>query len=408
MPQLQIENEEIISRILRSTIGVISRRTSDLYASVSIGNEVKNLRSKYAFLEFVEIKIAQTVKFNEVFDAVEVKPAINDVNPIDVAKSINELIRNVSRAIGQEAGYFFIKEIKEEIPYNYEIAIRDMGIDFNTLQLEYLTERKNSFKLHIKNSDVIKNVFKTLFNALEQEENRNFAFKAMDELVTRLSTEYTLLKFVTINDINIVRNVDVISVDESKIDTMASFKVGAMIQKVIQEINNELDDKGGSSFLEKIKNNLNSDYIYRLRDMGVNFDVIKSNQGLVLKHVINALVNVLIDSSTQSYAVLVMNNFLKKSTDRYGHLKDIKIDSINYSEDINAISIPETIESTRESELGRCIQKLIEEVTFSFNEEGGAHFIEKFKEYLGKAYILRIEEMGVNLHMIQLRKDLLF
>jgi len=359
MPQFEIENEEIIGRILRSTIGVISRRTSDLYASVSIGNEVKNLRSKYAFLEFVEIKNVQTVKFNEVFDAVDVKPAINDVDPIDVAKSINELIRNVSRTIGQEAGYFFIKEIKEELPYNYAIAIKDMGIDFNTLQLEYLTERKNSFKLHIKNSDIIKNVFKTLFNVLEHEVSRNFAYKTMDELTTRLCTEYTLLKFVTINDINIVRNVDVISVDESKIDTMASFKVGAMIQKVIQEINNELDNKGGSSFLEKIKNDLNSDYIYRLRDMGVNFDVIRLNQSLVVKHVINALVGVLAESSTPSYGILMMNNFLKESNDRYGHLKDIKIDSIKYAEDINAIIIPEDVNSAGESELGRCLQKLI-------------------------------------------------
>jgi len=403
MPQFEIENEEIIGRILRSTIGVISRRTSDLYASVSIGNEVKNLRSKYAFLEFVEIKNVQTVKFNEVFDAVDVKPAINDVDPIDVAKSINELIRNVSRTIGQEAGYFFIKEIKEELPYNYAIAIKDMGIDFNTLQLEYLTERTNSFKLHIKNSDIIKNVFKTLFNVLEHEVSRNFAYKTMDELTTRLCTEYTLLKFVTINDINIVRNVDVISVDESKIDTMASFKVGAMIQKVIQEINNELDNKGGSSFLEKIKNDLNSDYIYRLGDMGVNFDVIRLNQSLVVKHVIKALVGVLAESSTPSYGILMMNNFLKESNDRYGHLKDIKIDSIN-----NAIIIPEDVNSAGESELGRCLQKLIEKVTFSFNEEAGNHFIEKFKEYLGKAYILRIEEFGVNLHMIALRKDLLF
>ena len=71
MPQLQIENEEIISRILRSTIGVISRRTSDLYASVSIGNEVKNLRTKYAFLEFVDVKNVQNVRFNEAFDVIE-------------------------------------------------------------------------------------------------------------------------------------------------------------------------------------------------------------------------------------------------------------------------------------------------------------------------------------------------
>jgi len=48
----------------------------------------------------------------------------------------------------------------------------------------------------------------------------------------------------------------------------------------------------------------------------------------------------------------------------------------------------------------------VEDLTISLGEEAGENFIEIFKKRLGKAYVLRIEEMGVNLHMIELKRNL--
>ena len=45
----QIENDKIIGRILRSTIGVISRRTSEGFANIVVGNALKHLSGKYPF-----------------------------------------------------------------------------------------------------------------------------------------------------------------------------------------------------------------------------------------------------------------------------------------------------------------------------------------------------------------------
>jgi hypothetical protein len=60
----------------------------------------------------------------------------------------------------------------------------------------------------------------------------------------------------------------------------------------------------------------------------------------------------------------------------------------------------------RESELGRGLQKIMESLIKSLGDEAGHNFVEKFKKRLGKAYILRIEEIGVNLHMMELRQNL--
>jgi len=406
MPLSELENDEIIGRVLRSTIGVISRRTSEAYASVAIGKVVNILKLKYTFLEFVEIKKTEFVQFNEFFDPIEINPKINDEKTIEVVQATSEIIKNISKDIGQEAGYFFIKEIKENLPFNYENSIKNLGINFDTLQLEYLTDRKKSFKLYIKNADLMKHVFKTLYEVLEQNEGRLFTYKTLIELTTRLSTEYTMLRYVTINDITTVRNVDTITVNDENLNMLEPSKVGFVIQKVIQEINNELDENGGVTFLKKLKERLNSDYLYRLKGLGVDFNVIKLNQELVIKHVLKALVDVLITASSQSYAILMMNNFLKNPIDRYGHLKEIKVDNEKYSQGIEAIKIPSNLNTVRESEIGRCLQKLIEQVANTIGGEAGKQFINKFKEGLGKAYVLRIEEMGINLHLIELKKEL--
>ena len=48
-----------------------------------------------------------------------------------------------------------------------------------------------------------------------------------------------------------------------------------------------------------------------------------------------------------------------------------------------------------------------EEIVGSLGAELEHKFITEFKNSLEKNYLLRIEEMGVNLHMIQLRQELL-
>ena len=158
--------------------------------------------------------------------------------------------------------------------------------------------------------------------------------------------------------------------------------------------------------IEKLKNNFNEGYISKLGEMGVNIDVLQLTQVRVVQNVLKALIDVLSELSTQNYAVLTIDNVTKKLGDKYEFLKYIKIDSMRYSEGIDAISVLPEIDIVRPSEVGRGIQKTVEETVMSLGEEAGQHFIEKFKKRLGKAYVLRIEEMGVNLHMIDLRRNL--
>jgi len=407
MPQLEYNNEEIVGRILRSTIGVISRRTTESYASVTIANVVNKLKNKYEILNYVQIKNTKYILNNEYYDIVEIQSEINTVELSDVVQFSNELIKTISRQMGQEAGYFFIKEIKESFPYNLEMALREIGINFDSLQLEYLTERKKIFKLQIKNSDLMKYVFKAIFEVIEYEKGKNNAYKLLNDLKTRLSTKYTILKYIKINDTSIVRNVDTITIND-KIDAVDSSKVGYAIQKIIQEADEEMGDKGGNSFTSKIKEKLNSDYTYRLNNIGVDFNVIKSKQVPVVKHVLKSLVDVLSVSSSQYYAIMSVNNIIKKYENTFTYFKTVRIDPDKYNNGFDAIIVSDEIDNASSAELGRGIQRIIQKISDTLGNDAGEHFVKRFKDNLGKAYVLRIEELGVNLHMIELKRNLTF
>lgn len=403
MPQL--DNDKILGRILRSTIGVISRRTSETYANVVIGNVVNELAERYSFLNYVEI---QGSKYTEIFNVVDIKPEINYIEKEEISKATKEFIEKITKSMGKSAGYYLIREIKEDLPFDYEKSIKELGIDLDILQLKFITEIKQTYKYQIENAEVLRYTLKILFNILDHELGSNNSFSIIHELVSRLSIEYRVLKYVKINDIRSIQGVDVVTI-APEINEIEPTTVGVAIQKVIQEINNSYGEKrSGFSLIEKLKNSFNADYLFKLGKIGVNLDVIQFKKELILKHVLKALVNVLSESSTQSYAMLIVDNILRKFVGTFEYLKLIKIDSMRYSEGLEAITVSPDIESVRPSELGMGIQKIVEDIIRSLGEDASLEFIGKFKQRLGKAYILRIEEMGVNLHIMELKQNLMW
>ena len=64
------------------------------------------------------------------------------------------------------------------------------------------------------------------------------------------------------------------------------------------------------------------------------------------------------------------------------------------------------LDELNETDIRRSIQNLLEQIIDSVGEKLGPKFIEDFKRSLESFYLLRIEEMGVNLHLIQLRHQM--
>ena len=398
----QFKNIAILGRILRTTISVISRRTSDTYANVIIGNAIKDLAKKYNFLDYVEI---QGTQYTEVFDIIDIDEEINNVDLKEIGKAANEFLEKITESMGKNAGYYFLIEIKEGMPFEYEEIIKGIGVDLDFLQLKFLTEVRQASRLQINISDLLRNLTKVLFDILDKDFGRDASFKTMSELVERLSTEYEILRYVKINDIRSVQGVDIVTIN-SDVNNADSPNTGAAIQRIVQELNNYYADKGGYNFIEKLKDRLNSDFIFQLEKIGINLGVVQLKKELVVKHVMIALVDVLSQSSNPSFSIMIINNVLKKFQEKFEFLDKIKIDSEQFSKGNDGVVVSPDIEAVNSSELGRGIQKVVEDLITSLGEDAGENFVEIFKKRLGKAYVLRIEEMGVNLHMMELKRNL--
>jgi len=402
----QIEKKDILGTILKSTIGIIGRRTSEPYANMIIQNILTNLIDKYDFLKYIDIK---TEKFKEEINLVEIDDNIEDIEIELIGSAIRDFMIALAERMGKDAGFYFIKEIKEDLPFEYEKKTKDIGVDLELIQSEFIYEIKDSEKFSLSNFDVLKNIFTLLYELLDNKLGRNFAYETLTELVGRLSTQYDPLRYVKINDVRSIQNLDIVFVDK-EVNSINSEEVGSTIQKIIQETINESSDKlhdNNFSIIEHIKDNISADYSLKLKQMGVDLEVVKLKQTLLVKKVIEALIDILSESSTESYAVVIIKDIIKKYISKYEFLNYINIDSVNFSKAENAIEVSKEINSISPSNLGRAIQKIIEKVSTSLGEKAGQFFLDKLQNKVGKAYILRLEEIGVNLHMIELRRTLL-
>jgi len=130
----QIENSEVVRHILQKLINISSRKTTKVQAITTMFESIKKLQSKYDFLKHIEIR---DTRFLETEDPVTVMSDINNVKLNDVGKALHDIIKTINTNLGSGAGYYFIKELKNNIGENYFSAIEEMGLDFGVMQLEF-------------------------------------------------------------------------------------------------------------------------------------------------------------------------------------------------------------------------------------------------------------------------------
>lgn len=138
---------------MKSIVDVIGGRSSEDYALVMIGNTIKKLQEKYDFLRFLQTK---NTRYSEIENIVNIDSSINQIDSEDLGKAMQEIVGMVVTAMGKNAGFFFVKEIKNKIGPNYGIALRNMGVDLDFMQFSFEVDKKQTRTLTIENSDVFR------------------------------------------------------------------------------------------------------------------------------------------------------------------------------------------------------------------------------------------------------------
>jgi hypothetical protein len=129
-----IENSEVVRHIIQQLINISGRKTTKLQAISTMFESIKKLQLKYDFLKHIEIK---DTRFLESGDSVSVMSDINSIKVNDVGNALHDIIKTINTNLGKDAGYFFIKELKNNIEENYHSSLEEMGLDFGVLQLEF-------------------------------------------------------------------------------------------------------------------------------------------------------------------------------------------------------------------------------------------------------------------------------
>ena len=132
MPSL--DKSQIIKNVLKTLISISSRKTDLPYAIMTIEDLMKQLETQYRFLRHVHIN-------NEFYkedsgDVISVMSDINTVSPTQLGKAIHSIISSMNRSLGENAGHFFIKEIRNRLSDESLSIMEDMGIDLGLMQLE--------------------------------------------------------------------------------------------------------------------------------------------------------------------------------------------------------------------------------------------------------------------------------
>ena len=129
-----IEKSDVMRHVIQTLIDMSSRKTTKSHALLTMSDLIDKLKTKYDFLKHVEIK---DTRFLEMDEPVTVMSDIDNVNPDEIAKALYDIIKTTNNALGKNAGYFFIKELRNNLGEDYNSTIEEMGLDLGLMQLEF-------------------------------------------------------------------------------------------------------------------------------------------------------------------------------------------------------------------------------------------------------------------------------
>src|SRR4030042_6802565 len=166
MRMAQVDNTTIMTQLLRTIVDIIGRRSSEHYAVVMINNSLQHLSQEYPVLTQVTIRSSQ---FTESSQLITVPDVINKISDKDLQIIIEKFLLEITNSIGKTAGHFFIKELKDTVGANFEVALEGLGIDLSYMHFQQLVEKRPKPLQLSDSATVLRRVLHALVDLLTKE-----------------------------------------------------------------------------------------------------------------------------------------------------------------------------------------------------------------------------------------------
>jgi len=401
---LMLDTADVTQQFIETIIEIIGRKTSVEYAAIIIRNLLKKIQPTYPFLRDIEIKNTRSL---EMEGTVSVKDELNAIPPKDVGRALKDLVTKIMNSLGKTAGYFFIRETREKIGIEYDtILLKTMDVDLTLMQSTIIVENKSINVLEIQKSDIMRRFLKVLMETVEKQTSKSFAISFLQQHLDILQHQYPFLTSILVNDIRYTLGPEEIVVQPA-VNSIEPLDLGRAMTSILQETEKTLSDLGRNSIANDMKTHLTIEYLTKLKEMGVTITPQGIGYSAVFSHVIKTIIDILGKTSSENYAIFVVNSFLRKIDTKYDFLKPISVKPAANEGELYHIIIGDNIHTISETDARRAIQQLLGSIIESLGEKIRDEFIEQFKNSLDKKYLSRIEEMGVNFYMIELHEAML-
>ncbi|MCU0850793.1 MAG: hypothetical protein MUC80_05915 [Candidatus Thermoplasmatota archaeon] len=399
-----LDTADVTRQFIETMIDIIGRKTSQEYAVITIQNLLKKVQLMYPFLREVEIKNSRSLELEGI---VSVKEALNDIPPKQVGVALKELVTRIMTSLGKTAGFFFLRETREKIGIEYDkILLKQMDVDLTLMQSTVIIENKTINLLELQKSDVIRRFLKVLIEVVEKQTSKSFALSNLQQNVNKLQPQHPFLSSILISDVRYTLGSEEIVVKEN-LNDLENEDLGRAMTAILFETDKALLELGRNSIADDLKTHLTFDYLSKLKEMGVNI----TSQGIgycaVFTHIIKTMIDIIGKSSSEDYAIFVLNTFLRKIELKYEFLKVIYVEPATKIGEMYLIKIAGNIDEISETDARRAIQQLLETISQSLGENIKHEFIQNFKNSLDKKYLMKLEDIGVNFHMIELHESML-
>lgn len=396
-----LNTADVTKKFIETIIEIIGRKTSEEYAAITIRNILQKLHSTYPFLAEIQVKNSRSIEMEE---KVSAHDALNAIAPKQVGVALKELVTIIMNSLGKTAGYFFIREAREKIGIDYEMMLlKTMDVDLTLMQSNYIVKKKSVNLLEIHNSDVLRRFLKAFIDALEKQTSKIFAITFLIRQLTQLQQLYPFFDAVSVQNIRYTLGSEDIRIQPT-LDSVDPKEVGKAICSILQQTDKELIELGRNSIAGDLKSHLTMEYLSKLADMGVTITAYSVGYGAVFIQVIKTLIEVISKTSNENYAIIAVNSFLRKIDTKYQFLKEAKVQPAEEKDGMYHIMVSEEIDSITETDARRATQQLLGIALESIGEKKNGEFIQEFKSTLEKKYLLKLEEIGVNFHMIELHQ----
>ena len=130
----KIQNSDIIKHTLFSLVTVASSKTSKDYAWSIVKRLLDELEEEYDFLKYVQIDDIKNLE--NTIDDIIVLGDIDSIDPHGLGHAIQRIVDTFRTRMGKKAGYFFLREFKNDLGDEYHTVIKKIGVDLRLIDLQ--------------------------------------------------------------------------------------------------------------------------------------------------------------------------------------------------------------------------------------------------------------------------------